>query len=803
MMIPDQLVPNQSGVSSGETGCSGVLLVGAVSIWVAGVVAICQGATWLYEQTDFSIPIFQNDSRWLIGLVGGLALWIPLFFLARFGSPGFRPLFRTWRMMAELALLMVPARLFAMTNSQAVAGEQILALLVFLVGLRLTTGRKNADIHLGWLRRGSRLMPLAIGVGALLVLPWAAWGALGSILDVLLGILTALLAGIATALALEAGLFSGANSIQPKTGIPWRALIAAPLSLAILAFGLGLNMNEWLVAMGIIPLGWLALAFSRRADEGVPAWPAEAIVLAIGISGPLLWFDPDELAMIITSGQGELIDWAQLAGWVAAGLAVLAAVGAGLAVRRLARTSGIKAGGGVFAAVAWVGAALVFVLAGRPGFYGEHIFVILKDQADVSSAVTIPDINQRRSEVYQRLTAEAARSQADLRQALSRWGVRYQPFYLVNALEVEAGPVARLIMKSRPEVDRILDSPHLRPLPAPLPVALGDQKAPASPQWNLSLIRANRVWDELKVTGKGIVIGQSDSGVDGSHPEVSGQYRGRNGQSNAAWFDPWFHTSQPVDIGGHGTHTLATALGKTVGVAPDAEWIGCVNLARNLGNPGLYLDCMQFMLAPFPQNGDPFKDGRPEQGANVLNNSWGCPDVEGCDPFTFLPAVRALEDAGIFVVVSAGNDGDIGCGSVDDPPAIYQEIFAVGAVDSQGRRASFSSLGPVKIDGSNRTKPDIVAPGQQVLSAFPQNTYAFESGTSMAGPHVVGTVALMWSANPKLIGNIQRTRELLDASAQPYAGPLSSCGTAATPNDTVGYGMVDAYAAVQMAIKEK
>ena len=212
---------------------------------------------------------------------------------------------------------------------------------------------------------------------------------------------------------------------------------------------------------------------------------------------------------------------------------------------------------------------------------------------------------------------------------------------------------------------------------------------------------------------------------------------------------------------------------------------------------------MQFMLAPFPQNGDPFTDGRPAQGANVLNNSWGCPVVEGCDPDTFLPAVRALEEAGIFVVVSAGNDGDTGCGTVDDPPAIYQEIVSVGAVDSQGKRASFSSLGPVYVDGSNRTKPDLAAPGEQVLSAFPQGTYTSESGTSMAGPHVVGTVALMWSANPKLIGDVARTRQILDATAQPYKGPLSSCGAAAAPNDTVGYGIVDAYAAVQMALQAK
>src|SRR5689334_6163547 len=99
MMLPDQLIPNQPDVPSSQTGCSGVLLTGAVGIWVVGVVAISQAATWLYEQTAFSVPIFQTDSRWLIGLVGGLALWVPLFFLARFSNPGLRPLFRTWRMM--------------------------------------------------------------------------------------------------------------------------------------------------------------------------------------------------------------------------------------------------------------------------------------------------------------------------------------------------------------------------------------------------------------------------------------------------------------------------------------------------------------------------------------------------------------------------------------------------------------------------------------------------------------------------------------------------------------------------------
>ena len=314
------------------------------------------------------------------------------------------------------------------------------------------------------------------------------------------------------------------------------------------------------------------------------------------------------------------------------------------------------------------------------------------------------------------------------------------------------------------------------------------------------MIGADRVWKDLGVTGKGVIVGQSDSGVQGDHPELADAYRGRTGGNDYNWYDPWNGSTAPVDIGGHGTHTLGSILGKQVGMAPGAEWIGCVNLARNLGNPAYYLDCWQFMLAPFPAEWQPVKDGDPTKGAMVLNNSWGCPKIEGCDPDVFLPAVKALRDAGIFVVVSAGNSGEFGCGTVEDPPSIYDQVYSVGAVDQQGNRASFSSLGPVTVDGSNRIKPDIAAPGEGILSSFPGNSYATLSGTSMAGPHVVGVVALMWSANPKLIGDIDRTTQILNQSAKQYNGQLPACVKGqGTPNDATGYGILNAFNAVQMA----
>jgi subtilisin family serine protease len=187
----------------------------------------------------------------------------------------------------------------------------------------------------------------------------------------------------------------------------------------------------------------------------------------------------------------------------------------------------------------------------------------------------------------------------------------------------------------------------------------------------------------------------------------------------------------------------------------------------------------------------------------VLNNSWGCPDHEGCDDGTFAAAAKALSDAGVFVVASAGNDGPT-CGSLKDPPPIYANALAVGAIDQFGEIASFSSIGSVAKDGNQQVKPDLVAPGVDVLSSFPGSTYEAVSGTSMAGPHVVGVVALMWSANPALIGDIQNTADLLRQTAKPYTGSLPSCpGAADVPSTAVGYGIVDAYAAVNAAIQFK
>ena len=231
------------------------------------------------------------------------------------------------------------------------------------------------------------------------------------------------------------------------------------------------------------------------------------------------------------------------------------------------------------------------------------------------------------------------------------------------------------------------------------------------------MLGADRVWSQLGATGAGIVVGSSDSGVDGGHPALAEGFRG----GDDSWYDPWNGTPahRPTTAGTARTRSARRSAAAASASPRERQWVGCVNLYRNLGNPAHYLDCLQFMLAPFPPGGDPFTDGRPERAPHVLTNSWGCPPIEGCDAGALRPATAALAAAGIFVVVAAGNTGPF-CGSVDDPPAPYPDVLTVGAVDRDREVASFSSRGPV--DGG-AVKPDLVAPGVDVLSAMPDGGY--------------------------------------------------------------------------------
>jgi subtilisin family serine protease len=308
---------------------------------------------------------------------------------------------------------------------------------------------------------------------------------------------------------------------------------------------------------------------------------------------------------------------------------------------------------------------------------------------------------------------------------------QYRRFTIVNRLLVRASPAAVRALSRRREVVRLVEE---RRDPNPMLMS----RTPAVIQstgrgsWALAAIGAERAW-RRRVDGSGVVIGIIDAGASGAHEQLRPNYRG----GSAAWYDPTGASAIPVDgLDGHGTGMVSAAVGanvagRTIGVAPSAQWIACVGIPRGRYDNVALTECADWMLVT----------GRPD----VLLNAWALPG-SGCDR-EWERILAAWRAAGMVPVFAAGNYGP--APSSDRSPANNRGAIAVGGIGLDGLVLDQSSRGPNSCDGT--AYPGVMAPGDNVTVAhsLAPNAYAVSRGTSVAAGLVAGAAALLIQRYPE------------------------------------------------------
>ncbi len=416
----------------------------------------------------------------------------------------------------------------------------------------------------------------------------------------------------------------------------------------------------------------------------------------------------------------------------------------------------------------------------RPAPAGMRtVIVTLRAQADLRS-VRGAGRAARQAAVIGVLKGLAAVSQMPLEARLRRLEAaglvaRHTAFWVFSGLSVTATPSVIAELAARSDVASVTpDDIPIVPAGAMSPPSspAGNPASAAPAETNIAMVNAPALW-ALGYTGQGVVVANLDSGVDVSHPDLAGRWRG----GTNSWFDPYGqHPSTPTDLTGHGTATMGVMVGgdaggTSIGVAPGATFIA----ARIFSDSGTATAtaihaAYQWVLDP---DGNPATADAPQ----VVNNSWafGAP---GCN-LEFQPDLQALRAAEIVPVFAAGNYGPGTSTSVS--PANYPEALAVGSVKATGAIDGTSSRGPSACGETSAVYPEIVAPGVKIRTTDLNGFYQLATGTSLAAPHVAGALALLLSAHPSLTASDQVAVLL---------GSAIDTGTIG-PDNIYGYGRLD------------
>ena len=404
-----------------------------------------------------------------------------------------------------------------------------------------------------------------------------------------------------------------------------------------------------------------------------------------------------------------------------------------------------------------------------------------------SKSATLTTRAKRYSQKYNSLKSAHQASQQQLLGSLKRLkasgkSAAIKPSWLANVVEakIAAGELEKLARRN--DIKTIYSLPELTLIKADntQPQKLPSLSAGIEP--NLIYINADQAW-LAGFTGAGRLICSFDTGIDGDHPALFNSWKGHDGDSAAAWFDPRYGQSFPHNTftGQHGTHTMGIMVGHdgndTVGVALDARWISAAVVDITGAS---YIDAFEWAANP---------DGDPNSMADVpdvINHSWGLRDI-GCQE-VFYELIENLEALGIVNIFAAGNDGS-GAATIRNPAnrALDSiDCFAVGNI-SMGDPPSIvsnSSRGPSDCNGA--IKPNVCAPGAGIRSTTPNGKYSSLSGTSIAAPHVSGLVALIRQKNPN--ATVAEIKTAILTSTQEFGlGP---------PSNDFGWGVIDCMAAL-------
>ena len=370
-------------------------------------------------------------------------------------------------------------------------------------------------------------------------------------------------------------------------------------------------------------------------------------------------------------------------------------------------------------------------------------------------------------------------------------------FWIVNILVLEANPKAIQFISNFPgvalidiEESKIQMNEHFTMSKQSVSKAIG------SPEPGLIAINAPALW-AMGYTGRGTVVYDYDTGVWPDHPAFSDRFMGNYFPLSQSWLG--YYKENPTGLyNSHGTHTLGTmagldtAVNDTIGCAFGAYWIACDHIRSSVAE----LPPITDMVMAFEWALDP--DGNPSTThdiPDVINNSWRWyddADTNYCSGFV-VNLMNAIEAAGIANVFSGGNFGPSNT-TVSSPQRINTSdvnTFSVGSVNGNASFpypiSSFSSIGPKQCPGSGSLAihPEVVAPGQNVRSAWGPSGYNSISGTSMAAPHVSGACLLLKEAFPTATGE-----DILRA----LYTTATDLGTTGEDN-TFGMGIIDCLAA--------